>query len=249
MTSTLRVALLTLAVSSGAAAQVIPPPQSSAADQWVFGFNFLGGLPRGEFKNHEDGGGGAAGMVGYQPWRRQPLVLRLQGGAMLYSRVEAVTQQQVCDFFTCHTEEVRYNARNHSMAFVHFGPELMATDGLWRPFGYALAGYTFFNSWANLEPSSLSPDQPSEQIFSSHNFSTVYGGGIRRVSTHWGREAGFELSLDVTRNAKARYLTEEGVHQNSDGTWTITPRQGAANVLGIHLGFWIGPNIRYWERR
>lgn len=219
------------------------------SDQWLFGVDFFGGVPVGEFKEHENGGGGGEMMLGFQPWRRQPVVLRLQGGALLYSKVDAVTYQDVCDVFGCTTEEVRYNARNHSMAFIHFGPEFMFTDGTWRPFVYALAGYTFFNSWANLEPSSLTPNQPSEQIFSSHNFSSVYGSGIRRVGTTLGRETGFELQFNVTRNAKARYLTEEGVTQNPDGSWTVTPRQGAANVLGIHLGFWVGPHVRYWERR
>jgi len=241
--------LLALSLSQPIEAQVIAPPQASHGDQWLFGFDGFGGIPVGDFKNYENGGGGAQLMVGYQPWRRQPAILRFQAGGLLYSKVDAVTQQQVCDFFGCTTEEFSYNARDHAMYFIHAGPELMATDGTWRPYGYALLGYTFFNSTANFPPSALTPDQPSENIFSSHNFSTVYGVGIRRVTTHFGRENGFELGFNVTRNAKARYLNERGVHQNPDGTLSITPHQGAANVLGIHLGYWIGPNIRYWERR
>ena len=239
---------LFLVLGAQAYAQV-PAADRSAADQWVFSLDGFGGIPVGDFKNYENGGAGGQLMLGYQLWRRQPAVIRFQGGGMLYSKVDAVTYQDVCDFFGCTTEEVRYNARDHSMWFIHLGPELMATDGVWRPYAYALAGYTFFNSTSHLPPSELLPNQPSENIFSSHNFSSVYGLGIRRVTTRLGRENGFELGFNVTRNAKARYLNERGITQNPDGTYTIVPHEGAANVLGIHLGFWIGPNVRYWERR
>jgi len=244
------IASLTLifAGATQAVAQV-PAADRSHGDQWVFGLDGFGGVPVGDFKNYENGGGGGQVMLGYQLWRRQPAVLRFQGGGMLYSKVDAVTQQNVCDFFGCTQQEVRYNARDHAMWFMHIGPEFMATDGTWRPYGYALAGYTFFNSTSHLPPSDLLPDQPSENIFSSHNFSTVYGLGIRRVTTRLGRENGFELGFNITRNAKARYLNERGITQNPDGTFTIVPHEGEANVLGIHLGFWIGPNVRYWERR
>jgi hypothetical protein len=59
---------------------------------------------------------------------------------------------------------------------------------------------------------------------------------------------GWEVSLRFTRNAKARYLNDEGVRRNTDGTYTITPRDGAANVLGIHIGIWGGPFINWNER-
>lgn len=230
--------------SAGAQASVIPPADRPRSDQWLFSIDAFGGIPVGEFKEHENGGAGAEGMLGFQVWRRQPLVLRLQGGGLLYSKVDAVSQQ--CDVFGC--QEVRYTARDHSMVFFNFGPEFMATDGPWRPFGYALAGYTFFTSSFHYPPSDLDPNQQSETLFSSHNFSTVYGAGIRRVGTKIGRETGFELAFNVMRNAKARYLNERGVQQNPDGSFTISPVQGAANVLGIHLGFWMGPHVRYWER-
>src|SRR6185503_7740426 len=142
-------AVLILALATGASAQV-PAADRSRADQWMFGLDGFGAVPVGDFKNYENGGGGGQLMVGYQMWRRQPAVIRFQAGGLLYSKVDAVTYQDVCDFFGCTTEEVRYNARDHAMYFVHLGPEFMATDGIWRPYAYALAGYTFFNSTSHL---------------------------------------------------------------------------------------------------
>jgi hypothetical protein len=246
----IRVALLLAVLAETAAAQIIQAREPRLSDQWTFGGSAFGGLPIGEFHKHENGGGGGEFMLGFQPFRRQPLVLRANVNSMLYGYVSAYGYQDICcdAFGNYYTQQVRYNARNHTMTILQGGPEFMATDGLWRPFGFALAGVTFFNSWANVKPSTPNGAEYTQGLFSSHNFSTTYGAGLRRVRSVFGREGGFELAFRVTRNAKARYLTEEGVHQNSDGSWSVDPRTGAANVAGIHIGFWVGPYINWNER-
>jgi hypothetical protein len=238
-----------LLLAHAAHAQVLNARAPKLRDQFLFGLSFFGGIPVGEFKNHEDGGGGGELMLGFQPYRRQPLALRASIGSLVYGTASAYGYQDVCDATSCWTEQVRYTARNHTMTFLQAGPEFMATDGTWRPFGYALAGYTFFKSWANLQPDSPTGPGPSSQsLFSSHNVSSAYGAGVRRVGTKFGREGGFELAFRFTRNAQATYLTEQGLTRRTDGTWDVTPRTGAANVAGIHLGFWMGPYITWNER-
>jgi len=231
-----------------AGGQIFSVRQPRLRDQWTFGGNFIAGIPVGEFRQNENGAGGGQLTFGFQPFRREPLVLRAQVGTLMYGTASAYGYQDVCDATGCWTEQVRYNARSHTMSSIHAGPELMATDGKYRPFGYALAGYTFFNSWANLLPTTPTGTTSTQSLFSSHNFSTSYGGGLRRVGKTFGRESGLELAFDVTRNANARYLTEAGLSRQTDGTWIISPRSGAANVLGIHLGFWVGPYINWNER-
>lgn len=245
-----RIALLTTLLALPASAQVIESRLPKVTDQWLFSGSLFGGLPVGEFKNHEDGAGGIALMLGFQPWRRQPLVMRADFAGMQYGNVNARAFQDVCDAVgNCWTEEVTYSARNHNMMFFQAGPEFMATDGTWRPFGFALVGTTVFSSRATvLANTPLGPDTETRNLFASSNLSTAYGAGVRRVTTKHGREGGFELSLRVTRNAKARYLTESGMNRRADGTWDVSPREGAANVLGIHLGFWVGPHIMWNER-
>ena len=220
-------------------------------DQWTWSVGAWGGIPLGDFRKHEDGGGGFELMVGVQPFRRQPLTIRTHIATLVYGNITAVGSQDVCDFFGCTTETVEYTARNHVMTSMHIGPELFATDGFLRPFGYAMFGATWFNSWANLQPTSPGgPSEGSASLFSSHNFSTAYGAGLRFVKTRFGREFGFELAARVNRNAKARYLTEEGVQYDStSNTFYVTPTQTAAHVLGIHVSFWMGPYINWNERR
>ena len=241
---------LLLTVTPSAQAQVLAPREPQKTDLIVFGISAYGGLPMGEFREHENGGGGLDAMLGVQPFRREPLVLRGQFAWMRYDGASAWGYQDVCDEFSCWTEEVRYNARNHNMFMLHGGPEIMATDGTWRPFGYALGGWTWFKSWVNLKPETpTGPDPETQHLFSSRNFSTMYGAGVRRVGTMIGRESGWELSARFTRNAKASYLTEQGVYRRDDGTYDVAPRHGAANTLGIHIGFWLGPRINWNERR
>jgi len=232
-------------------AQILLPREPRATDKWLGSFGAFGGLPMGEFKEHEDGGAGAELMLGFQPWRRQPLVLRVQASGMQYGAVGAEGYQQVCDPANpsdCWIERVRYNARNHTMWVLHGGPEIMATDGTWRPFGYAVVGWTFFSSWANFKPQTPTGEEYSESLFKSRNVSTAYGVGLRRVTTRHGREGGFEFSARFTRNATASYLNEDGLQRNPDGTMTIVPRRGAANVLFLQVGWWIGPYINWNER-
>ncbi len=249
----LKAAICACALTASANAQVfgaseVRPPRF--LDQWVWGFDLFGGIPLGDFRKHENGGGGAEFMVGVQPWRRQPLLIRSHVATLIYGSVDAQGFQDVCDIFGCRTETVSYTARNHVMTSLHVGPEFFATDGPVRPFGFALLGITFFNSWANLQPTTPGGTSPgSSSLFSSNNFSTAYGAGVRFVKTKYGREFGLELASRVTRNAKARYLTEGGMTLRLDSTWDVTPQQSAAHVLGIHLGFWMGPYINWNERR
>jgi hypothetical protein len=246
-----KLAFVALLLAGPATAQVLAPREPKWTDKWNFGIGLFGAIPQGEFRNHENGGGGLDLSLGFQPFRRQPLSIRGYMAFMDYGGLRATGQQDVCDTFgNCWTESVEFDARSHYMMNFQIGPEFMFTDGLWRPFAYALVGTTVFNSTQVFQPTGQSgPEPQSESIFSSNNLSTSYGLGIRRVGTRWGRETGFELSTRFTRNAKATYLTERDLEQEQDGTWVIHPRHGAANVLGFQLGFWLGPYINWNERR
>lgn len=244
-----RLVLLATLLPSLAAAQILAPRQPQWTDKWNFGVGLHGGFPVGEFKQHENGGAGLDLFLGFQPFRRQPLSLRANIQFMEYGALKAQGQQQVCDTFGCYTETVEYDARNHQMYLFQFGPEIMAVDGRWRPYAFALAGVTLFNSNETIATDQASGQLESNSFFTSNNFSTSYGGGIRRVGTRWGRETGFEISARFTRNENAEYLTERNIVRQPDGTWVATPQRGFANLIGVEIGFWLGPYINWNERR
>ena len=239
---------LLLALTMTAEAQILQPRQPGWTDQLVFGGTLLGGKPLGEFSEEENGGFGGEFTLGYQLFRRQPLVLRGSIGGMQYHAVKARGYQENCDESGCWLEEVEYNARSHNLWYAYAGPEVMATDGNLRPFAFAMVGRSWFRSQANFKPTSPGGQEFSQTLFSENNFSTSYGGGLRMMLTNSGRPIGIELSARVNRNIDAEYLTERGVVENPDGSITITPRRGAAHVLGIYLGIWVGPNVHWSER-
>jgi len=229
---------------------VLEARQPRFLDQWVWSVGAFGGIPLGDFRKHENGGGGFEFMLGVQPFRRQPLSIRTHFATLIYGNVHATGYQDVCDIFGCSTETVEYTARSHTMSSLHLGPEFFATDGGIRPFAYALAGVTWFHSSLNEPPTSPGGPSPgSTSLFWSNNFSTAYGLGARFVGARFGREFGFEVASRVNRNAKAAYITDGDVFFNADGSVTITPVHTAAHVLGIHIGFWMGPYINWNERR
>ena len=237
-----------VASALAAEAQLIQPRQPRWTDQWTYGAAFMGGRPVGEFRNEENGGFGGEATLGFQLFRRQPLVLRGSAGGMQYHAVKARGYQETCDETGCWLEEVEYNARSHNMWYAYAGPEIMATDGTVRPFAFAMVGRNFFRSQANFKPTTPFGEEFSQTLFSSNNFSTAYGAGIRSIVSKSGRDIGIELSARVNRNADAEYLTERGVVENPDGSITVAPRRGQAHVLGIYVGVWVGPNVLWTER-
>jgi hypothetical protein len=247
---TLLLALAAASMSTAAHAQIFELREPRLRDQFIFGFSFFPAIPVGEFRKHEKIGGGLEVTVGFQPFRRQPLVLRSELGGMIYDRFSDNYDGEVCDTFgnDCSTEPLFYDSHTHYMSFLQAGPEFMATGGKLRPYGFALAGVTFFNSAARFGPASSASSNP-RSIFASQNLSSSYGIGLRFMTPpNGGREGGWDLAVRVTRNAKARYLTREGVVRNANGTYHVSPRSGAANMLFIHLGVTGGPLVNWNER-
>ena len=245
----LRIAVLATLLAGQAGAQILAPRQPKWTDKWNFGVGLHGGIPVGEFRDHENGGAGLDLFLGFQPFRRQPLSIRGNIQFMEYGSLKDHGVRQVCDDFGCFNEEVEFDVRNHQMYLFQIGPEIMAVDGKWRPYAFALVGTTVFNSNEAVGVDGQTGEIQTESFFTSNNFSTSYGGGIRRVGTRWGRETGFEISARYTRNADAEYLTEKNITRQPDGSWIAVPQRGFANLIGIEMGFWLGPYINWNERR
>jgi len=246
--------LLAVALLAGAAdsapAQVIDARPRKFSDQWIFEGSGFAGFPTGDFRKDEKIGGGLNLSVALQPFRRQPLALRMDLGGMIYDGLENDEDQEVCDFFgnNCQNETVFYDNRHHYMSFVQAGPEFFATDGKVRPYAFALGGVTFFNSTAAYGPTGTGQSN-TRSLFTSQNVSSTYGVGLRFVTKNYGREGGFDIGVRFMRNAKARYLTDKGVYRRADGSYDVSARQGAANVLMIHIGYNGGPFVNWDERR
>ncbi len=243
-----RIAALALLMATRAAAgeaQIIKSRPARFTDLLVGGLSGFVGLPVGEFQKNEDGGFGGEVMAGVQPFRGQPLVLRANALMFQYGRYDHDVEEEFCGGVDgeCETETVFYDSRHHNMFALHVGPEVMATHGTWRPFAFAQAGITFFRSTSSYGNAYADPLHLT--LLSSHNMSAGYGIGIRNVSKRFGREQGFELSVRLIRNARATWANDAVLRSRGNGTWDVTPRLGAANVLTIQVGAWGGPYVNW----
>ena len=246
-----RFLLLLALLAQSAYGQVLNSRQPRLLDQWIFGFSLYPAFPVGEFAQHQRFAGGLDLTVGYQPWRRQPLTIRSNFGWLQYDSFNRNETGDVCDFFgnNCQNETFFYDSQNHSMSFAQIGPEFFATDGTWRPYGYALGGATFFHSTARFG-SAASSSSGSNGLHFSWNPSSTYGIGVRHVGAgnKDGRQYGWDFGARVLRNAKSEYVTKDGVYRNADGTYDVRARKGAASLLIIHIGFNGGPFVNWSER-
>jgi hypothetical protein len=247
--TTIRFLALLAMVSQTAAAQVIQSRQPSIWDQWIAGINGVGVFPQGEFRQQDNFGAGVEINLGFQPFRRQPLVLRGDVGWMQYDGYNRNDSQEVCDWdgSNCQNETVFYDSQSHNMWWFHGGSEVMATHGIWRPYAYAAGGWTLFYSSARFGPAGFSGSE-GNRLHAKSSLTSAYGIGVRRVTARDGRQYGWDFAVSFTRNAKAEYVTMEGVYRNPDGSYAVRPTVGGANVLKIHIGITSGPNVHWSER-
>lgn len=245
----IRLGLTLLVLGGPATAQVLTPRQPSRMDQWIIGATAFPAFPIGDFRKDQKFGAGVDLMVGYQPFRREFTVLRATFGFLQYDSFNQNEDARICDQFgnNCANETIFYDSQNHSTSFMHVGPEFMATAGTWRPFVYAMGGVTFFHSTARFG-SAFSSTSDSRGLFYSNNVSSAYGLGVRRVTGRDGRQHGWEFGARLTRNAKAEYLTKDGVYRDGSGNYQVSPKQGQANFITVHIGYNGGPRLNWNER-
>ena len=65
---------------------------------------------------------------------------------------------------------------------------------------------------------------------------TEIGGGVRVGLGASRSKVALDLGVRALRNGEATYVTEGGVTQNPDGSFTIRPHRTEAHLLVIHLG-------------
>jgi len=204
------------------------------------------GLPVGAFHRNEDGGLGLGFHGAYALDGARHVALRLEGGYLMYGYVSRDIDLPAYDEsggFTGY-ENVSYAAREHQMYNLDFGPEVTALSGTVRPYGFATAGFSYFVSKVNVRPPQYAGDDPIDHtVFSGGNFAWSTGIGLR-IGSHDARSGLFDVGIRFRRNARARYANDRALSTQSDGTITVNPFYGSANLITIYAGLWVGPKVR-----
>jgi hypothetical protein len=204
------------------------------------------GVPVGAFHHNEDGGLGLGFHGAYALDQARHVAMRLEAGFLMYGYIRRDIDLPAYDEFGGFTgyENVSYAARQHEMYNLDFGPEITALSGTVRPYGFATAGFSYFVSRINVRPPQYAGDDPIDHtLFSAGNFAWSTGVGLR-IGSEDPRGGSFDVGIRFRRNARARYANDRALSTQSDGSITVSPFYGSANLLSIYAGFWVGPKLR-----
>jgi hypothetical protein len=192
------------------------------------GGDFAISQPKGEFASNVPTGFGfdLTGMFKIDP--KGYLNLRADVGGVQYGR-----ERQQVNFPNTGRVSLDLETDNR-IGFGSIGVQLQNPDGWFRPYANAAVAATYF--WTE---SSIKDNDNSETIASTTNFDDwsrawIFGGGLM---IPFGRSIGaLNLGARYHYGARARYLREGDITDNSDGSINITPRESKTDLVLWQVG-------------
>ena len=192
------------------------------------GGDFAISQPKGEFASNVPTGFGfdLTGMFKIDP--KGYLNLRADVGGVQYGR-----ERQQVNFPNTGRVSLDLETDNR-IGFGSIGMQLPNPDGWFRPYANAAVAATYF--WTE---SSIKDNDNSETIASTTNFDDwsrawIFGGGLM---IPFGRSIGaLNLGARYHYGARARYLREGDITDNSDGSINITPRESKTDLVLWQVG-------------
>ncbi|HMI49097.1 MAG TPA: hypothetical protein VK481_10535 [Gemmatimonadaceae bacterium] len=184
--------------------------------------------PKGEFASNVPTGYGfdLTGMFKIDP--KGYFNLRADVGGVQYGR-----ERQQVNFPNTGRVSLDLETDNR-IGFGSIGVQLQNPVGWFRPYANAAVAATYF--WTE---SSIKDNDNSETIASTTNFDDwsrawIFGGGLM---IPFGRSIGaLNLGARYHYGARARYLREGDITDNSDGSINITPRESKTDLVLWQVG-------------
>ncbi len=196
------------------------------------GANFTVANPVGEFGQLVDVGYGASGNIVFQPDPAFPIGLHLGGGWLQYGREHVRNCYDVPPGCRVDMDVTTTN----NIAYMDFGPELSIPLPLVRPYAGISAGFSYF--WTRSSVRDYYGGSFGSTNFDDWAFAWRGRGGMQ---VRMGRSpVWLDMAAVYHGNGKAEYLTEGDVVDNPDGSVTIYPFYGDANLWTFEFGLSLG---------
>lgn len=114
------------------------------------------------------------------------------------------------------------------------GPQLALGSGRLRLYGFLAGGFSYFATDAD-------PQDPcdctfTETLHDDLTWVTELGVGVRFALTGPSSNVALDLGVRGMRNGEASFVTQDGITQNPDGSFTIRPTRSPVSLLVFHLG-------------
>ena len=192
--------------------------------------DLLGANPVGDFGELVDNGfGGQAGLRA-RLGGDSPLLLRLDGGFMIYGHERV----DVCFPAPIGCRVGAELTTTNAVAFMGVGPEI-AFPGRVSPYVFGTVGFSYFSTTSSLEDYGGSQDYFSTNNYSDFVGAARLGGGIRFQVGGPG-SVSVDVGAEYHRNGMAEYLRKGDILDHPDGSITVFPNRTEANFMSFRLG-------------
>lgn len=190
--------------------------------------------PTGEFEQFVSWGGGLdlSFVAGLQ--RQGPLGLRVEGSVLWYGH----EQYDVWVGPRLPTSYYRVNTDNF-IANLGVGPQLTLGDGAVRPYGFGLAGISYFATTSSVD-NEWGDTWDSETNFDDARFALGAGGGLLVQLGGRSHPVFLDVGAHWTYNGRTDYLREGSIIERADGSLLIVPIRSDANHWTFRLGVAVG---------
>src|SRR5439155_16144871 len=184
------------------------------------GLNLVLGLGRGRVHDFVKAAGGFGGYG--------TLPIALHGGLALRADLSVLFH----DFATWSSFPT-INTKSY-ITSLRAGPQLALSAGRVQAYGFWAGGFSYFATDAETDASC--DCRVTTTLRDDLTWATDVGGGVRVALGASKSSPALDLGVRALRNGEATYVTEGGVTQNPDGSFTIRPHRTEAHLLVIHLG-------------
>ena len=184
------------------------------------GLNLALGLGRGRFQDFVKAAGGFGAYA--------TVPIALQGGLALRADLSVLFH----DFETW-SGFPPINTKSY-ITSLRAGPQVALSAGRLQLYGFGAGGFSYFATDAEVESSC--DCSFTTTLRDDWTWVTEIGGGVRVGLGASRSKVALDLGVRALRNGEATYVTEGGVTQNPDGSFTIRPHRTEAHLLVIHLG-------------
>jgi hypothetical protein len=218
---------------------LLPALQPARAQaRYSVGIAGIVGQPLGDFAQNVSSGFGLDGMGTVGLDSRGIVSLRAQLGWMQYSRkTESFLAQGAFGVFALESET------KSGVFTLGVGPQLMAPEGLVRPYVAGTIGFSRFstetaiNIPANSTNSGTKETLDQQTVSSDFILSLAASAGIAfHLSIFGNTGAMADLGVRYHHNGLAKYVSSDGVQYDGNGNVSITPTTSEADFIVYRLG-------------
>lgn len=196
-------------------------------------FDFIMGLPQGEFKDHVDNPGFGLSAFWGLPVGKTPVVFGLDAGFLIYG----IERRRVPFSTTIPDVTVVVETRN-AIATGHLVLRLQPQQGSFQPYADGLVGFKYLFTESEVQNDRFFEGEGVASSTNFDDFAVSYGlGGGLDVAVHRDEHATVKINAGIRYllGGTAEYLVK-GAIDRSNGRATFTSDRSETNLLTTQLG-------------